>query len=221
MSTAGEIIKKQIRACDLFTGIDEQGLEKLAREAVFREYEPREMVFTEGVAGSHFFILLSGSVRVFKTSPEGKESTIKIIHQGEFFAEVVLFHETRYPASAVATEPTSVLAINRDSFQEMVSSNDSRNAFISGLFEKLRFLTEQIHYLTSHDVEERFFRFIADTYGKKHRYTITLQKKDVASAIGTIPETFSRLLLRLTRRGIITWKENTLIVKEGFWEIDL
>ncbi len=215
-----ETIPEQIHSCDLFKDLDETGLERLSREAVSREYRQREIIFTEGSEGSRFFICNSGSIRVFKTSSDGKESTIKIIHPGEFFAEVVLFRETRYPASAVATEPSQVLAIHRDAFREMLDTAESRNAFISGLFDKMRYLTDQIHYLTSHDVEERFFRFIADNYGKKHRYTMTLPKKDLASAIGTIPETFSRLLLRLTRRGIISWKENTLIIKEAFWESD-
>ena len=67
-------------------------------------------------------------------------------------------------------------------------------------------------------MEDRFFRFLISTYGKKDEYDILIPKKDIASAIGTIPETFSRLILRLTKMGIIAWKKNRLIMKDGFWE---
>jgi CRP-like cAMP-binding protein len=207
-----------LKDLDLFKGLDEQALRELAKDAIQRTLGPKEMLFAEGCEGKYFYILLKGSVRVFKTSYEGKESTIKIIHPGEFFAEAILFGKKYYPASVAAVELSQITAIRNDSFWKMIDNPASRNIFIGALFEKLRFLTEQIHYLSSHDVEERFFRFIINTYGKKYRYTITIPKKDIASAVGTIPETFSRLLLRLTKTGIIAWKENTLIIKDGFWE---
>jgi CRP/FNR family transcriptional regulator len=100
----------------------------------------------------------------------------------------------------------------------MMNHPESRNAFIGTIFAKLRYLTEEIHYLSSHDVEDRFFRFLINNYGKKNKYEITIQKKDIASAIGTIPETFSRLILRLSKMGIIEWEKNTLIIKNDFWE---
>jgi CRP-like cAMP-binding protein len=203
---------------DLFKDLDEQALRELAKDAIQRTLEPKEILFNEGFEGKYFYVLLEGSIRVYKTSYDGKESTIKIIHPGEFFAEAVLFGKKQYPASASAVELSRIIAIHRDSFMKMIDNPASRNIFMGALFEKLRFLTRQIHYLSSHDVEDRFFRFIINTYGRKYRYNITLPKKDIASAVGTIPETFSRLLLRLTKMGIIAWKKDTLIIKDGFWE---
>jgi CRP/FNR family transcriptional regulator, dissimilatory nitrate respiration regulator len=203
---------------DLFKNLDEQALGDLAKDAIQRTLEAKEILFSEGFEGKYFYVLIDGSIRVYKTSYDGKESTIKIIHTGEFFAEAILFGKKQYPASAAAVELSRIIAIRGDCFWKMIDNPVSRNIFIGALFEKLRFLTEQIHYLSSHDVEDRFFRFIINTYGKKYRYNITIPKKDIASAVGTIPETFSRLLLRLTKTGIMAWKKDTLIIKDGFWE---
>jgi CRP-like cAMP-binding protein len=203
---------------DLFKNLGEQALAELTKNAIYRTLGQKEILFNEGFEGKYFYVLLKGSIRVYKTSYDGKESTIKIIHQGEFFAEAILFGNKEYPASAAAVEMSEIIAIHRDSFWKMIDNPGSRNIFLGALFGKLRFLTDQIHYLSSHDVEDRFFRFIINTYGKKYHYNITITKKDIASAVGTIPETFSRLLLRLTKMGIIAWKKNTLIVKDGFWE---
>ena len=84
-----DLLKKH----DLFNKLSRNALEDLSIKAVHKRIEPKEMVFTEGFEGGFFYILLSGSVRIFKTSYDGKESTIKIIHPGEIFAEAVLFQK--------------------------------------------------------------------------------------------------------------------------------
>jgi CRP/FNR family transcriptional regulator, dissimilatory nitrate respiration regulator len=209
-----------LKKIDLFAGVNRDALAALASSARIKKLEVKESLFNEGMEGIYFYVLLSGSVRVFKTTMDGKESTIKIIYPGEFFAEAVLFGKKSYPATAVATEPSEIVCINRDSFLAMIASSGARDAFISAVFDKLRFLTDQLHYLNSHDVEDRFFMFLIKNFGRQYRYEISLSKKDIASAIGTIPETFSRLILRLTKMGIIAWKKNTLHIKEGFWDND-
>ncbi|MBN2403167.1 MAG: Crp/Fnr family transcriptional regulator [Spirochaetes bacterium] len=211
-------VYKSLKNLDLFKSLDEPALRGLSKNALYRRLEQKEILFNEGFEGKYFYILLKGAMRLYKTSYDGKESTIKIIHPGEFFAEAILFGRKEYPVSAAAVEMSEVIAIHRESFWKMMDNPGSRDIFVGALFEKLRFLAEQIHYLSSHDVEDRFFRFIINNYGKKYYYNITIPKKDIASAIGTIPETFSRLILRLTKTGLIAWKQDSLIIKDGFWE---
>jgi CRP/FNR family transcriptional regulator len=86
------------------------------------------------------------------------------------------------------------------------------------LMRKQRYLTERILYLTTREVEDRFFDFLAEQYGRRDVYDIPLAKKDVAAAIGTIPETFSRLLLRLKAEGLGSWDGDRLELAPGFWQ---
>jgi CRP/FNR family transcriptional regulator len=215
-----EIINN-LKQIDLFKNLDRPALNSLSQRAESHALKPKDILFNEGLEGSHFYILLEGMVRLFKMSFEGKESTIKIIYPGEFFAEAILYGRTKYPVSAIAIEPSKIIGIHRKSFRDMLEYAESRNIFISGIFDKLRYLIDQIHYISSMDVEERFFRFILSNYGKNYKYKISIPKKELASAIGTIPETFSRLILRLTKMGIIAWKKDTLIIKEGFWDNEI
>ncbi len=206
-----------LRGTDIFSDIEGEALKKLAEESRISNLSSRQSVFSEGFPGEHFFFLLEGSIRIFKTTPEGTETTIKIISSGELFAEVILFGSNVYPVSAMAITPARVLGLSRSSFFKMLAHPDARDRFIASLFKKLRYLSEQVHYLNSHDVEERFFRFLREHYGEKETYEIHLPKKEIAAAIGTIPETFSRLVRRLTTLGLLTWKNNTLTLKEKFW----
>lgn len=122
---------------------------------------------TDIAISAYYIILLKGSIRIYKTSLDGKESTIKIINQDEIFAESILFWKKQYPATATAVEMSEIIAIYRDSFWKMMDNAGSRDIFLGAVFEKLRFLTDQIHYLSSCEVEDRFFKFIINTYGKK------------------------------------------------------
>ena len=207
-----------LKETPFFKDIDSETLKKLSQNCRIIRLKPKEMLFHEGFEGDSFFLLLEGAVRIFKTSPDGSETTIKIVNPEEFFAEVVLFDPHTYPVSAVALKNSTLIKITREAFSKMLESSKAREKFVASLFSKMRFLSDKVHFLNSYDVEDRFFKFLIDHYGKHYRYEITIPKKEIASAIGTIPETFSRLILRLTKMGIIAWKQKTLFIKEGFWE---
>jgi CRP/FNR family transcriptional regulator, dissimilatory nitrate respiration regulator len=207
-----------LREIDLFRDMDDSAIDELAKTAAVRRLAAREILFHEGNEGKHFFILRDGSIRAYKTSPEGKESTIKIITPGEFFAETVLFGRKSYPATAVASTDSTVVLLHRDSFRAMLDRREWRDAFISSCFNKMRYLTDTIHRLSSYDVEDRFFMFLLQTYGRSETCEIALPKKDIASAIGTIPETFSRMIQRLSAEGTIRWDRYTLTLRPGFWD---
>ena len=172
----------------------------------------------EGTNGSEFFLLLEGEVRLYKTSPDGQEVALRIIRPGEVFAEVVLFENPVYPVSASALSRVRVFAMDRSSFRGLLDEKDFRNEFIAMLMKKQRYLAGRILYLTSLDVEERFFRFLIEHYGTDGTYSVDMAKKDMASAIGTIPETFSRLINRLRVLGVISWEGQTLTVKKDYLE---
>jgi CRP/FNR family transcriptional regulator len=163
------------------------------------------------------YILASGNIRVFKSGPGGKVSVIKIIGPGEIFAEVILFEEDEYPASAVALKKSLAYIIPKRQFSILLSDMAFRNDFIAMLMKKQRYLANRIHYLTSYDVEERFVRFLEEQYGKKQEYRILIPKKDIAQAIGATSETFSRLLKRMQKDGVMTVKKDKIFLKEKFW----
>lgn len=180
------------------------------------EYPKNGILFLEGDKGNNFFYLASGTVKVYKTSPAGQETVLRLQGPGSIFAEVILFERNEYPVSAVTMAQSLVVHIPREPFLKLLDEERFRNEFIATLMHKQRYLTDRIIYLTSFDVEERFFRFLIEHYGIRSEYDIDMTKKDIASAIGTIPETLSRLIDRLKGRGIISWDSRTLKVKKDY-----
>lgn len=208
-----------LKRSDLFCDIGDEFLGIVAKHGSVQEFSLGDILFIEGSRGNSFCLLINGGVRLYKTSPDGHEVTVRLIKPGEVFAEVVLFENENYPVSAVAISPCKVFMISKDFFHSLLDTAPFRNDFIRLLMKKQRFLTERILYLTSYDVEERFIRFIIERYGRKDHYDIDISKKEIASAIGTIPETLSRMILRLKQQEILTWEGSGLDIQGSYLDI--
>jgi|WetSurMetagenome_2_1015567.scaffolds.fasta_scaffold03038_1 CRP-like cAMP-binding protein len=206
-----------LASSDFFKGISPAARAALAAICIPRALRKNETLFTEGEKGRNMYILAGGSVRVFKSGGGGRESVIKIVRPGEIFAEVVLFEEDEYPASAVAVTKSRVYIIPKRQFTLLLEDRTFRRDFIGMLMKKQRYLAERIHYLTSCDVEERFVRFLEEQYGRKREYRLLIPKKDVAQAIGATSETFSRLIKRMRDEGKLTVKKDGIIPSGKFW----
>jgi CRP/FNR family transcriptional regulator len=211
-------IAGMLSGAEIFRGMGRESLERLAATGRARVFEKGACLFMEGSSGSEVYLLLDGEVRLYKTSPEGQEVSLKIVRPQEVFAEVVLFEDHVYPVSAVALGPVRVFALDRDAVEGLLDDRGFRDEFISMLMKKQRYLAGRILYLSSFDVEERFFRFLTGHYGPGPTYTVDLAKKDLASAIGTIPETLSRLINRLKDTGVISWEGRVLNVRKDYLE---
>jgi CRP/FNR family transcriptional regulator, dissimilatory nitrate respiration regulator len=201
-----------------FPSLSDHSLAVISKQCRLVKYTKNDILFLEGDKGNNFFFLSEGMVKIYKTSPSGQETVLRLQGPGSIFAEVILFESDVYPVSAAAMAQSEVVHIPREYFLKLLDEPGFRNEFISTLMHKQRYLTDRILYLTSFDVEERFFRFLIEHYGVREEYRLDLSKKDIASAIGTIPETLSRLFDRLRSREIIVWKGSLLTVDRGYLE---
>ncbi len=216
MYNPGMELSDVLKRSELFRGMSAGALARLAAMGRQKSFGPGATLFLEGTRGSEFYLLMEGEVRLYKTSPDGQEVVLRIIRPGQVFAEVVLFENPLYPVSASALGQVRVFAMDRVAFSGLLEDGDFRTEFIAMLMQKQRYLTERILYLTSLDVEERFFRFLIERYGPGGDYRVDMAKKDMASAIGTIPETFSRLVNRLKGLGVLSWEGASLTVNKDY-----
>jgi CRP/FNR family transcriptional regulator, dissimilatory nitrate respiration regulator len=206
-----------LETADFFKGISHGGRKALESIGVLKTFKKKEMLFMEGEQGRSVFLLATGSVQLYKSSSEGKEVVIKIVKPGEIFAEVILFERDNYPVSAIAIEESQVYLFPKRQFYSLLDHEAFRNDFIRMLMQKQRYLVDQILHLSVADVEKRFFRFLRDHYGEKEEYSVPLSKKDIAATIGTLPETLSRLILRLKNEGKLAWEGDHIRLQAGFW----
>ena len=215
-----ELLDK-LKKTPLFKGLLENDLQSFINKGSYNSYKSGEMLFMQGDEASCFFLLLSGSIKLFKGDVDGKETVIRILQPGDIFAEIILYGNNKYPVNSQVIENSEVLAMTRDSFLDLLDNKELRDNFISAMISRLKYLTNTVHFLSSFDVEERFFKFFYDQHGIQDEYIVKMPKKEIANSIGTIPETFSRLLKSLKRKELITWNKNRLTISPSVWEKDI
>ncbi|VGO15978.1 Anaerobic regulatory protein [Pontiella desulfatans] len=207
-----------INEAPFFKGLSEEHRGELARICRLAKVKKREYLFHEGEKGSDMFLLVDGNIQLHKNTEDGREVVIRVIKPGDVFAEVVLFERERYPVSARAVTPADVLVFPKAGIHRLLAEEGFRNDFIALLMAKQRYLAERIQELTTKDVEHRFFTFLRNQYGEKETIHTPLSKKDIAAAIGTTPESLSRLILRLTDDEIIDWKGKEIKILSNPWK---
>ncbi len=166
----------------------------------------REMLFLEGDEGRYLYYLSSGSIKLFRSNEEGKEAIIRFIEPGDFFAELILFLNNRYPVTAMAIEPSVLLAIDAKKLFDCIQGHpEVAMKLIAKLTAKTQYLIKMVEDLTLADVRKRFLNYLEHLNEKSNGETITLPvpKGELSLLLGISPETFSRLLRKLVEDDII------------------
>src|ERR1700692_3566155 len=102
-----------LEATPLVAALDESEVSSLAARCGIRPYSEGEILFSEGEPCKGLYIVVSGRVRIFKTSVNGREQVLTREGPGASVAELPVFDGGCYPASGSAIEKTEVLFISR------------------------------------------------------------------------------------------------------------
>jgi len=207
----------------LFAGLNESDLGALQAIAKVRESQRGELLFSDGERAEGFFVVLEGKVKVYKLSAEGKERILHIVHPGGTFAEAAIFGNGLYPACAEALAPGKLLFLPKDGFLGLLNGN-SRIAInmIAGLSKFLRQFAQQIEELTFKDVPSRLASYLLElSKGRKTTVELPISKSQLASNLGTVSETLSRTLRKLSDDDLIqvSGKQVTILDFERLEEL--
>ena len=204
----------------LFSGLAEEYLEEVAAIAVKRAFVKGESLFGEGESATGFFLLASGSIKLCKISPDGKEKVLHFVHPNETFAEAALFGDGKYPAEARALEKGEALFLPREAFMGLLERNPrfSLNLVIS-LSQLLRRFARQIEELSFAEVPARLAAYLIETAGKKSTsfqgrtyLDLDMKKGELASRLGTVSETLSRTFKKLKEESVIEVEGSRVII---------
>jgi len=204
--------KRQIlRHIYLFSGVPEEDLEPLAQMSVSKAFARQSIIFWEGREAQGFFILISGYVKLVKSSPDGKEYILRLVGPGETFAEAAVFSDAPYPATAMTLEDCHTLYFPKAPFLRHLAASPTLARNMLATLSRLNIhLTRQLEDLSLKEVSARLARYILERCQEKHgkidkglRFELPTTKTHLAAYLGTISETLSRTLSRLKSEGVI------------------
>ncbi len=191
----------------LFGGLPENQLEEVAGISIQKDFQKGEFVFLEQDPATGFYIVIDGLVKIYKSSADGKEHILHIFGKGEPFGEVPVFSQGVFPANAVVLEKSSLLFFPGTDFIELISKNPSLSLnMLAILAERLRQFTVQIENLSLKEVPARLAAYLLELAKQQKtpdKVTLPFAKAQLASSLGTIPETLSRIFNKMSAMNII------------------
>ncbi|MBI4642262.1 MAG: Crp/Fnr family transcriptional regulator [Deltaproteobacteria bacterium] len=213
---------KILREAHLFSGVSETDLEALADLAVSRDFPRQASIFWEGKEPQGFYMLVTGLVKLVKTSPDGKEYIIRLVQPGETFGEAVVFADSPYPATAMTLEDCQTLFFPKKVFLQYLAASPAlaRN-MLATLSRLLYHLTRQLEDVSLKEVSARLARYLLERCQETHgrvaaglTFALPTTKTHLAAYLGTISETLSRTLARFKSLGAIEMEKGKITIND-------
>lgn len=204
-------LEEALQKTPLFGTLSAEELRSVAAMASLRHYARKETIFQEGDRADGFFVVASGRVKVFKLSADGKEQILHLIGPGQSFAEATIFEGGVFPAHAEALADTDLVFLPKRPFIDFLERNPKVAVrMLASLSRWLKRMTDLVDSIALRDVETRLVRFVYEDLGGQGVkpkdgtvYEFPVSKNVLAARLGTVPETFSRILRKLAEEGKI------------------
>ncbi len=200
-------ITKHIGSIPFFEELPNEQIEDLSMIITDQVFDRGQIIFSEGDDGNGFYVVVSGRVKIFKLSPEGKEQILHIFGPGDPFGEVAVFTGQHFPANAEAMDSSRIFFFPRESFSDLIKNNPSLALnMLAILSKRLRRFANLIDDLSLKVVPGRLAAHLLYLSGQAEgteQLELNITKTQLASLLGTIPETLSRILGKMSKQGLI------------------
>ncbi len=200
-----DILLKRLRTFEFLRGLDHETLATLSKSAVWKVFPSDSIVFWEGDTETNLYYLQYGSLKVLKTSPDGREQVLRFLDAGEIFNEIGVFAKCANPATAVALEESGIWLLPRQALEDVLLAHP-RTALqiMESMADRFISLVALTADLSLRTVEARFAKLLLEQAEEdvieRRRWT---NQTEMAAHLGTVPDVLSRVIRELMKAGLI------------------
>ncbi|MFC6669245.1 Crp/Fnr family transcriptional regulator [Marinobacterium aestuariivivens] len=201
---------QQARHHMLFDALDDEEFEQATARARLLDLDGGERLFTQGDKAERFFLVLSGSIKLFRIAFDGQEKVVHLMREGDSLAEAVMFmSQTQYPVNAEALGATRVLSFSNLAYKGCLeASSQACFRVMASMARRLHLRLDEIETLTLQNARHRFVRYllqllVPDATGNTGHIELPVAKRLIASRLAMQPETLSRIMHDLKEEGIV------------------
>jgi CRP-like cAMP-binding protein len=211
-----------LRRIPLFRDFSDEQLSQVLATVSERRYAKHQFIVREGEPGDTFFVIASGSIAVCRVGPDGRETILSILKEGDFFGEMSMFDSSLRSASIKTLTDVEVGAVRQTDFLALIDrSPQIGKLLVIELSERLRAANALIAATTSQDIRARLASLLlnlAEQFGESvdngTRITLRLTNQEMANMIGTTRETVNRTLNRFWDDRLVDMRTAHVIVTE-------
>lgn len=208
-----------ISNAELFSSLSPDVLKKIAAISTHQEYFPRNTIIRQPGDGKAGMIFMDkGSAKVYSLNRDGKETVLGVINKGDYAGQQSLFRKENRENYIQALQDTYVCSINRNDFQNLLKKTPDLVINLLNTFgEKLVAVETNSVRRNSMNVKDRLMDYLIEQSQKlgTARFKLSLKKKDLASYLGTSPETLSRQLKLLEKENKIRVNRREITIIEN------
>jgi CRP/FNR family cyclic AMP-dependent transcriptional regulator len=206
----------------VFCTLELSDLERIARLAVPRSFEPGQAVFREGDQSDTCYVVQAGSARAIRTHGHGRTITLATFGPGDIFGELAMFEDERRSATVEAIEPMAAVAVlGPDMRRLMIEHPEISTRLVIALGRRLREMNERLSRQSFQTVQSRVAVVLSElvaqelaTGADRHNVLVTATQADLAQLAGSSRESASRFLAVLERAGVISQGRGRLVVHD-------
>lgn len=209
MNATSEVLD-DLRSLPCLSGLGNRDIAVMGEMTRIREIDRSEALFEESEPAKFFFVLKTGTVKLYKTSQEGRELIIKIMGPGDYFCCAPLCTGGNYMVHGIALEKSTLIVIPSQTFMAVLRNTVGETGWkiISTLCKRVHYLSGLLEDFAFKDVEKRVITTLLSlsdqTPDQDGLVSLQVSHQAVASMTGTVREVVSRTMSKMKKEGIIT-----------------
>ncbi len=206
---------EQISRTKLFRGLPDELLLQLLGNDSPHDHPKGQLLFQQGDDADHFYIILSGWVKLYRQMPTGEEAILHIFTDGETFAEAAMFAGHRYPATAEVVADARLMSINSNQFERQIAQSPKiAMRMLASTAEHLKLLVTEVEQIKGRNSLERVAYFLLSMCpagATSAVVNLPYEKALIASRLNIKPESLSRVLSKLRAYGVNSVKHQIIV----------
>lgn len=206
---------KLLSQTEIFEGIDEGLLASIADYSVCRALERGDTLFAMGDRPDAMYVVLSGRIAIVTTAPDGRDSVISLMEEGDLFGEMGLFDGRGRSAGARALEASEVLAVPYGPVGRLYHDNpDHLWRVVSMLVRRLRAAGTALTDAVFLDVVGRTAKRLLNFAGDEDSFTLPVTQEELAAMVGASRERVNKAISQFVRLGWLARSGNHYIIRD-------
>jgi len=191
----------------IFNHLELEELTKITNLIHSKRYQKGELIFSYGQKSDTLYILRKGQIKTYYLSENAKEHILRMLYPGDFIGELSIFLDEDNTAYAEAMTHVELCTIKKEDISKLMMDYPNIGMkIINELSQRLKRSEKQSSWIATEQVEKRIALYLLEFYDKnnpKQSIHLNMTKKDIASFLGTTPETLSRKLAQFEDQGFI------------------
>ncbi len=209
-----------LKGCDLFGSLTPEQARQMERNALFRSFKRQALIYAPSDPGQCVMVLAKGRVKIKDITPEGKETILTFIEEGEMFGELALLDGEPRQEYAEAAEDCEVVVVPSDNMLWLMKLRSDVSLFVTKMIgwrrRRIENRLRNVLFLPSRDRMIRLLCELVEAHGDRSgnrcEIRLSLSHQELASLIGVTRETVTTVLGHLQGEGLVKIHRRRIVI---------